>query len=149
MSKKNRNVAKEAAETNEKNLPAKQDNSTNGDPKKEEKNMDLKEVKKNVYQKVGEALTKHGDKKAAYAAEHPTADKVKKVIGATLGIGAVIGTVVGGVVHHNKKKDEEIDYYSDVDKYDDFDDETEVEDLDNAVETETEVDDAEETATEE
>lgn len=138
MSRKNRNYGKDQKlETN--NVPAEQDTPKKEDPKKEDKDMNLKEAKKNIYQTIGEALTKHGDKKAAYAKEHPIASKVKAGIGIGLAGAVTFGAVVAGYVKNKKKDDSSEDYYDE----DDFDE------LEDARFDESETEELEETETEE
>lgn len=157
MSKKNRvnNVNGNGAQ----NLPAPQDNSANEIQNGENKGgnkMDSNEVKQNWLQKLGSAILAHGDKKAAYALEHPTASKVKtglKIAGGVITGLTFIGGIVYAVVKGKDGKEELVqvdDYYDDnfddpeMDKY--IDEHLDDEDVDSG-ESEDETDDTEETET--
>ncbi len=146
MSKKKREAVLKAEQNEQKNLPDMQENSTNDDKSKEESNMDLKE---NGWQKLGNAILEHGNKKAEYAKEHPTASKVKTGLGIAGGAGLVIATVVAAIVK-GKKKSECVEtndeYYDDPDDLYEGVDDLEDGDLEDQDDAET---DCENTETEE
>lgn len=159
MSKRNRGNKVNGNEAQ--NLPAQQDNSANEIQNGENKGgneMDSNEVKQNLFQKIGGALVAHGDKKAAYALEHPTASKVKtglKIGGVVIGGLATIGGIVYAVVKSKDGKEELVqvdDYYDDnfddpeMDKYidehlddEDVDSDAEVEETEVTEDSETEI----------
>ena len=111
--------------------------------------MDLKEVKQNFWQKAGEALVKHGDKKAAYKEEHPVASKVKTGVGIGIGVLVAAGTAGFAYVKNSKKKQGEVeDFYANDDLYEDLDDD-EVEVTTFGSEDESEAETADETSSEE
>jgi hypothetical protein len=129
-------------------ITAEQQDSNNTPETEGENDMNLKKVRRNVLQVIGDAARNLGDKAADFKANHKVADTAIKVVGGVAVAGAVIGAAAIKILGD---KDEEIVdaedndvevpriETEDTDEY--VDDSSDVEDLDDETEegsTETE-----------
>ena len=129
------------------NLPAEQAEGSNTPETKEENgDMNLKKVRRNVLQVIGDGARALGDKAADFKANHPVGDTAIKVVGTVAIVGGAVGLAAAKILGG---KDEEIVDATDDSEVMDLDDEIVDEDLD-AEDDDVEVnDDTEESATEE
>ena len=131
-------------------ITAEQQDSNNTPETEGENDMNLKKVRRNVLQVIGDAARNLGDKAADFKANHKVADTAIKVVGGVAVAGAVIGAAAVKILGD---KDEEIVdaedndvevpciETNDTDEYEDEDESSDTEDLDDETEegsTETE-----------
>lgn len=84
---------------------AEQQDSNNTPETEGENDMNLKKVRRNVLQVIGDAARNLGDKAADFKANHKVADTAIKVVGGVVVVGAAVGAVAAKVL---SDKDEEI-----------------------------------------
>ena len=131
-------------------ITAEQQDSNNTPEKEGENDMNLKKVRRNVLQVIGDAARNLGDKAADFKANHKVADTAIKVVGGVVVAGTVIGAAAVKILGD---KDEEIVDAEDNDvevpcidtnDTDEYEDESsDAEDLDETEEGSTETEEVE------